>query len=364
MNISEYIFYIFELLSNQEKKEKYSNEKEINITIDTYNYDITLFLDNTQRYIELIKLYNCGFDKDCDFVTVKKQNQKNNNKYVKNKINSFEGVVFAGGGNKVCCLSGMYEYLCKNYKNDIKTLIGTSAGSMLACLLAMNHDSDCIYKFLIEFKLSDNIKKSLKNISITDTIQKKGILNNNIILNYLENVFTKYNDGIIPTLLDIKNKYDKELVCVTYNITKNKLEYLNYKNSPDLLVTYACVMSSCIPIVFNPFEYKNNLYLDGCVLSNFPVEYTSEYKNINFACFGFNNKVYSLFDNILEHLMKIFYEKANINENEKMDSNIENCEYFIYTGNNKYNPLIVNEKELLDMYNNGYKCMMEKNTVK
>jgi NTE family protein len=142
------------------------------------------------------------------------------------------------------------------------------------------------------------------------------------------------------------------------------LEYLNYKNSPDLLVTYACVMSSCIPIVFNPFEYKNNLYLDGCVLSNFPVEYTSEYKNINFACFGFNNKVYSLFDNILEHLMKIFYEKANINENEKMDSNIENCEYFIYTGINKYNPLIVNEKELLDMYNNGYKCMMEKNTVK
>ena len=367
MNISEYIFYIFEMLSNEEKNKKHPNENEINITIDTYNYDITLFLDNTQRHIELIKLYNCGFDKDCDFINI--QNRINNNKYTqnKNKLDHFEGVVFAGGGVNIGIILGMYKYIYENnmiLKKDTKVLIGTSAGSMLSALLSIGFEPIDTMKFFFEFKLSENIQNSLKNISITESIQNKGMINNKILLNYLENILTKYNNGIIPTLLDIKNKYDKELVCVTYNITKNKLEYLDYKNSPDLLITYACVMSSCIPIVFNPFEYKNNLYLDGCICSNFPIEHASEYKDINFACFGFDNKIKSSPNNILEYLMKIFYEKLNINENEKMDLDIGNCEYFIYTGDRNCNPLITDEKEAFNIYSNGYKYIMENYILK
>ena len=362
MNISEYIFYIFEMLSNQDKNKKKYNDEEINITIDTYSYDITLFLDNTQRYIELIKLYNCGFDKNCDFVTINIQNHNNaKDSQNKNKLNNFEGVVFSGGGANISILLGMYKYIYDNnmiLKKNTKVLIGTSAGSIISTLLSMGFEPKDTIKFIFEFKLTENIKNSLKDISIKDSVQNKGMINNNILLNYLENILTKYNDGIIPTLLDIKNKYNKELICVTYNITKNKLEYLNYKNSPDLLVTHACVMSSCIPILFNPFEYKNNLYLDGCIGSNFPIEYTSEYKDINFACFGFS-KIYK-YGNIFEYLTSINYDKRNIKEIEKMNSNIENCNFFIYDRTNNYTcPIKPTEKEIFDIYVDGYDYMLK-----
>jgi len=350
MNIAEYIFYIFESLYNQNIKKQYGS-KELNITINTNSYDITLFMDNTQRYKELIKLYEYGFKTQCEFLF--KTIEKKEEKHICKKQIHFDGVVFSGGGMNVFSLAGMYDYLYRNYKNNIKILIGTSSGSMMSCLLAMNFEPNYVYKFISEFKFSENIQNSLKNIYITESIQNKGLINNNIILNYLENVFTKYNNGIIPTFLDIKNKYDKELVCVTYNITKNKLEYLNYKNSPDLLVTYACVMSSCIPIIFNPFEYKNNLYVDGFIGSNFPVEYTSKYKDLNFACFGFDTKINS-HSNIVEYLMKILYEKININEKRKIDLNMKNCEFFIYNKVTNSNPLFISKEEMLKKYNDGY----------
>ena len=359
MNISEYIFYIFELLSNQKEKKHY-NEKEINITIDTEMYDVTLFLDNTQRCNELIKLYNCGFDKECEFVNINFQN--NHDKYSENKSkNNFEGVVFSGGGANNSILLGMYKYIYDEgiiFNKDIKVLVGTSAGSILSALLSMNFEPTETIKFFFEFKLTENIQNSLKNMSIVDSIQNKGMINNNILLNYLENILIKYNDGIIPTLLDIKNKYNKELVCVTYNITKNRVEYLNYENSPELLITHACVMSSCIPILFNPFEYKNNLYLDGCIGSNFPIEYTYQHENINFACFGFDNK-YN-YGNLLEYLMSIMYVKRSIIENKNIE-NTENCEYFIYNQLfNTVNPISSNKNELFNIYINGYNYMKEK----
>lgn len=377
MNISEYIFYIFETLFNKNNSKIYSKSligNEIKFTIDTYSYDITLFLDISQRYKEFIKLYSYGFDTNCNFINIRKcQNKKNidntlseiNPKNIE-KIKNISGVVFAGGGTNVNALLGMYKCLC-DYNiisnKNIKTLIGTSAGSILALCFAMNFKSIDSLNFYSEFKFSENVYNSLKNISITDSILNKGILSNNILLNCLENIFIKYNDGIIPTLLDIKNKYDKELVCVTYNMTKNKLEYLNYKNSPELLVTYACVMSSCIPILFNPFEYKNNLYIDGAVGSNLPIELAHEHKDLNFACFGFGKKIIPIHNNLFEYLFKILYEKQYIYENEKIESSVENCEYFIYNKDFLNNPVVSSKKEILKIYNEGYKHVL-KNYIK
>jgi len=364
MNIVEYIFCIFETISNQDIQCEIpikSTLKEINITIDIHSYDIVLFLDITQRYKELIKLYNYGFDKICDYVILQNHNTKKQICNEKEKRN-FSGVVFAGGGINTSIISGMYKCLYDlnmiSQKN-IKTLIGTSAGSLISCFIAMGFEPIDTINFYCEFNFAEIVYNSLKNISIIDSIKNKGILNNNIMLNNLENIFIKYNNGIIPTLLDVKNKYDKELVCVTYNITKNKLEYLNYKNSPDLLVTHAGVMSSCIPILFNPFEYKNNLYLDGFMGSNFPIECTSEYKDLDFACFKFDTKIYDVSNNILEYIMKILYEKINVKENEKIELNTENCECFIYNKKLNNNPITSNKKEMMKLYDNGYKLMFE-----
>jgi len=40
--------------------------------------------------------------------------------------------------------------------------------------------------------------------------------------------------GYLPTFKDIKEKYGKEFICVTYNLSYNKTEYLSYENNPNL----------------------------------------------------------------------------------------------------------------------------------
>ena len=40
----------------------------------------------------------------------------------------------------------------------------------------------------------------------------------------------------VPSLLELYELYNKEFICVTYNLTKKKTEYLNYREYPNLSV--------------------------------------------------------------------------------------------------------------------------------
>jgi NTE family protein len=201
----------------------------------------------------------------------------------------YTGMVLSGGGTNVYLLLGGIKYCLENNiinLNKIETYIATSAGSIISVVLALNFT----FEELIDVYLENSKKFNLnfKDLCITTRIKEKSIYSNKILINSYESFFIKFRNGQIPTLSDIKNNYNKELVFTVFNLTKNKIEYLNYKNSPDLLVTIACAMTSCLPIIFNPIEYNNCFYIDGGAKINYPVEKTHEFLNQKFIGYHLN----------------------------------------------------------------------------
>ena len=295
-NIFEYTKQLFDAFQIREKENIDLYEPNI-INIEIYKYNKALLFDKFQRFKEIIYLYCNWFEKTNNNINNNiNDNSEKENKELKhdkydienNFSNNYNGIVISGGGTNVFSLLGCIKY-CLEHKiinlNEIDTYIATSAGSYLCTLLALNFNiNDAIELYVSE--ITDKFNINIKNINISDRINEMSLYSNKLLINIYESMFIKYNDGQIPSLLDIKNNYGKELVYTVFNLNKNKLEYLNYKNSPELLVTQACAMSSCVPYVFNPIKYKNYYYVDGGLRSNFSIEKTKDYLNKKFIGFG------------------------------------------------------------------------------
>jgi predicted acylesterase/phospholipase RssA len=78
--------------------------------------------------------------------------------------------------------------------------------------------------------------------------------------------------GYLPTLKDLYNKYKKNFICCTYNLSKGCSEYLSHETNPDLPSLIALRMSANLPLVFEKYLYDGNYYIDGAISDNFPID--------------------------------------------------------------------------------------------
>lgn len=368
MNIAEYIKYLFDIIL-QKKFEEYPNctfynNKIIEIKIDMYN--LPSILDFTQKYKEYIKLYCKGFDfkitESLDF----NDSIVNDEEFINKTEEEYNGLVLCGGGSNSFYTLGILKNAFNNNIlniNNIRVLIGTSAGSILAMCLSIGMSIEDIIDSHTLVNFSEKMS-NFENINIIDRINEKSVYSNETLLKSFESIFLKYNNGEIPTLLDIKTRYNKELVYVTYNLTKNQIEYLNYKNSPDLLITHACVMSCCIPLIFNPFEYKKDFYIDGGIFSNYSLEITKEYKEFNFMGICINIQTYYQEMNLFEYISNFFLENFKKTQKRKISIS-KNCKSYVL--NITYNEekdireiICIDKKKSMKMFEKGYE-FMEKN---
>ena len=60
--------------------------------------------------------------------------------------------------------------------------------------------------------------------------------------------------------------------------------HISYKTHPDLSCIKAIQMSSSIPLVFNNCVYHNELYADGAVSNNIPVNLVEKHRNPIIIC--------------------------------------------------------------------------------
>jgi predicted patatin/cPLA2 family phospholipase len=125
--------------------------------------------------------------------------------------------------------------------------------------------------FVILWRLVILRFESLK-INRIEEILNQGMYNYNIIQKHCEKL-TLEKIGYLPTLSDMKQKYNKELVVCTYNFTESKKEYISYKNYPNMLCLDALRMSSNLPFIFNEYVYEGKEYIDGAFADNLPISY-------------------------------------------------------------------------------------------
>lgn len=186
------------------------------------------------------------------------------------KFDQYDTIVLSGGATAGFILLGalQHHFDQKHITNDTVNYLGTSVGSILTFLI-------CIGYTPIELMVSltvHNFMNKLEDLNIMNMIHGNGACSWQPVHAELEKI-TIDKIGYLPTMLDIKEKLNKNFCCTTYNLSEDRVEYLSHVNYPHLPCLTALRMSSNLPLVFEKFKYGGNFYIDGGLVDNFPVEF-------------------------------------------------------------------------------------------
>jgi predicted patatin/cPLA2 family phospholipase len=158
-----------------------------------------------------------------------------------------------------------------NYINldKINKYTGTSFGAIFCFLLSIGYNTE---ELLIYFK---NFKKKDMDIDLNLELflSKYGFNDGNSYMDIVDTLFklkTKLRD---INFIDLEIFTKKKIYIIGTNFSRGKKEVFSSETSPNMSVILAIRISISIPFLFTPIIYNNNYYVDGCLTSDFGVEY-------------------------------------------------------------------------------------------
>ena len=192
-------------------------------------------------------------------------------------MHAWKTVVLSGGALRGFALLGSLQALYDRGKLvSAQKYIGTSIGAIIGYLLCIGYTPVEIMVYLCQEKCIEYISSQ---IDVIHSFSGKGMLPFSPIRSILETMTLRKSE-VLLTLKALRDHYGKQLVCCTYNYTRGELEFLDDQSHPHLGCLEALQMSSSLPFLFEPFCYQNCLYLDGALISNFPLFHTSSLSDI------------------------------------------------------------------------------------
>lgn len=233
----------------------------------------------------------------------------------------YSNLVLSGGAIKSVSLLGAIKYLEeKNLIKNFKNYIGTSGGAIILFFLLIGYSSNDIKNILLnelDFLTNLNIQ------NITNIYYELGIdntkKNEKILRKYL---YSKSNLESI-TFIEFCKKYGYNLIITGANITTQSLDYFSIDTFPDMDIIQALLITSCIPILYKPILFNDNLYIDGGIYSNFPLDYFEKYYNETIGISVItnykkdNNNIINYMSNILFSVMtKLSYDNIERNKDK------------------------------------------------
>ena len=182
-------------------------------------------------------------------------------------------IVCSGGGVTGFSFYGMLRECHKRnlWKlEDIETIYGTSVGSIIAVILALDYDWDTIDDYLIKRPWNNVFKFNL--YSIIDSLKKRGIFGMKTIEDTFVPLFSGKDISIDITMQDFYDITKKEIHIFTTDVMRFEVVDISHKTHPEWRLMDAVYASSAIPIIFSPFIKDSKCYCDGAMLLNYPLD--------------------------------------------------------------------------------------------
>lgn len=154
-------------------------------------------------------------------------------------------------------------------RSDIQTIYGTSVGTIVAAMLALDYDWETLDDYLIKRPWQTVFTFNL--YTIFDTYNNKGILGIEVIQDIFLPLFNGKDIKIDITLLEFYHLTGIEIHMCSTNINSFELSDISYKTHPDWTVIEAIYSSCAVPLLFSPLFKNNECYCDGGLIANYPL---------------------------------------------------------------------------------------------
>ena len=186
-------------------------------------------------------------------------------------------LVISGGGTSGLSFYGILresERIKKWSIRDIQSIYGTSVGSIFAVILSLKYSWDILDAFILKRPWMDVFKFDV--YSIMNAFGNRGILS----IKVMEDLFSPLLLGVDlhanATLKELFDFNGIELHMFSTEINQFEIVNFSYKTHPNWRVVDVVYASCALPIIFAPFICNNKCYVDGGILTNYPLFYCLE----------------------------------------------------------------------------------------
>ena len=262
----------------------------------------------------------------------------------------FKNLVFEGGGVKGIAYVGALEVLEEEgILKNIERVAGTSAGAMIAVLVALGYTPKEISEILwdINFKrFMDSSWGIVRDINrlIKDFGWYKGDHFRDLMADYIER---KTQNGEITFEELAKNKKYSELHLIGADLSTGLAKVFNATNTPKVKVADAARISMSIPLFFaavKGVEGDGHVYVDGGLLNNYAIK---TFDRNDFVEDQANARRTAYYEKINERIKQMAPPKLNdVTDKVELDDNYE----YIY--NKETLGFRLDSKDEIEMYLN------------
>jgi predicted acylesterase/phospholipase RssA len=244
-------------------------------------------------------------------------------------------LVISGGGPTMIKSLGASQYLEQNnfWKIDnIQTIHGTSAGAMVGAMLCLNYDWETINSYIIDRPWNEAFPFNIK--SILDAYTNKGIFGRKATEIVFKSLLLGKDLSLDITLKDFYDYSKIELYMYSFEINHFKMESISYKSYPDLPLLTALQMTSAVPILISPVCVDGKCFIDGAVVSNYPLNYCLDLVSDKNEILGFKNDYgdkkqsniidedSTLLDYIMTFIYKLIFQLNTEDQQLKIDNEV------------------------------------------
>lgn len=254
--------------------------------------------------------------------------------------------VFEGGGVKGIGLVGALTVAEEEGYDEWVNVAGTSAGAIVASLLAAGYDADDLKKLIMDLDYTKFRDKGIIDRipylgPLISLLREKGVYEGSYLYDWLSEKLEKKD---VSTFSDLRTDYEEDrykhsLEVIATNVSDRSMLVLPQdmaelgENPDDLDVAKAVRMSMSIPGFFEPVVKSNSFIVDGGLLSNFPVWLFDSNDEPSWPTFGFKliekegsvSGVFSYAREIFYTMMEAHDEKHQEESQKVRTMGIDSC---------------------------------------
>jgi predicted acylesterase/phospholipase RssA len=242
-------------------------------------------------------------------------------------------LVISGGGPTMIKSLGACQYLEQNnfWKiDDIQTIHGTSAGAVVGAMLCLKYDWETLNTYIIDRPWQEAFSFNIK--SVLDAYTNRGIFSRKATEIVFKSLLLGKDLSLDITLKEFYDYCKIELYMYSFEINYFKMESISYKTYPDLQLLTALQMTSAIPLLISPVCIEGKCFIDGAVVSNYPLNYCLDMVEDTTEILGFKNdygekKQANVIDEestLLDYIMIFLYKLIFQLNTEDKQKRIEN----------------------------------------
>ena len=184
------------------------------------------------------------------------------------KILDINTLVISGGGMKGFLYLGAIKLLFElDIIKKIKYYYGTSIGGFFILCIILGWTLEELLKFSINFPIDLMIE-----FDIDSFIKNYGLVPKINFETFIKKIITYKGFDENITFKELYSQISKEINFITYSLKNNDVLVINYINTPDLMVWEGLYMTASLPILIPPYIHNNDIFIDGGIIDNFPID--------------------------------------------------------------------------------------------